>query len=109
MFTRTRIGQVVAVAAMAGGLLGLAAVPAGAWPIPLTADQINFLNATRGNFPGNDDQLLLAGKQACRMLYTGQGSQPTIDATAAQYGASADQAAGLVGAARSTMCTQAAG
>jgi len=109
MFTRTRLGQIVAAAAVTGGLLGLVAAPAGAWPIPLTADDINFLNATRGNFPGNDDQLLLAGKQACRMLYTGQGSQPTIDATAAQYGASPDQAAGLIGAARSTMCTQAPG
>lgn len=109
MFTRTRLGQIVAAAAVAGGLLGLVAAPAGAWPIPLTADDINFLNATRGNFPGNDDQLLLAGKQACRMLYTGQGSQPTIDATAAQHGASPDQAAGLIGAARSTMCTQAPG
>ena len=109
MFIGTIIGRVVAAATVAGGLLGLAAAPAGAWPIPLTAVEINFLNATRGNVPGNDDQLLLAGKQACRMLYTGQGSQPTIDATAAQYGASPDQAAGLVGAARGTMCTQAPG
>lgn len=109
MFTRTRIGQVVAATAATGGLLGLAAAPASAWPIPLTAVEINFLNATRGNFPGHDDQLLLAGKQACRMLYTGQGAQATINATAAQYGASPDQAAGLVGAARSTMCTQAPG
>lgn len=107
MFARTRLGQIVAAAAVTGGLLGLAAAPAGAWPIPLTADQINFLNATRGNFPGNDDQLLLAGNQACRMLYTGQGAQATIDSTAATYGASPQQAAGLVGAARNTMCTQA--
>ena len=77
MFTRTRISQIMAAAAIAiaGGILGLAAAPAGAWPIPLTADDINFLNATRGNFPGNDDQLLFAGKQACRLLYTGQGAQ----------------------------------
>lgn len=111
MFTRTRISQIMAAAAIAiaGGILGLAAAPAGAWPIPLAADDINFLNATRGNFPGNDDQLLFAGKQACRLLYTGQGAQATIDATAAQYGASPDQAAGLVGAARRTMCTQAPG
>jgi hypothetical protein len=108
MFTRKRrLGQVMATAAAAGALLGLAAAPAGAWPIPLTADQINFLNATRGNFPGNDDQLLLAGKQACRLLYTGQGPQAAVDSTAATYGASPAQAASLVGAARSTMCTQA--
>lgn len=110
MFTgKRRLGQVVATAAAAGALLGLAAPPAGAWPIPLTADQTNFLNATRGGFPGNDDQLLLAGNQACRMLYTGQGTQATIDTTAATYGASPQQAAALVGAARSTMCTQAPG
>ena len=53
--------------------------------------------------------LLLAGNQACRMLYTGQGTQATIDTTAATYGASPQQAAALVGAARSTMCTQAPG
>jgi hypothetical protein len=33
------------------------------------------------------------------------GAQAAINATAAQYGASPEQAAGLVGAARSTMCT----
>lgn len=77
--------------------------------IPLTADDTNFLNATRGNFPGDDDQLLLAGRQACRLLYTGQGAQATIDATAATYGASPQQAAGLVNAARGTLCTQAPG
>lgn len=109
MFTRKRIGQLAVTATLAAGALGLSTAPAGAWPIPLTADDTNFLNATRGNFPGNDDQLLLAGRQACRMLYTGQGAQATIDATAASYGASPQQAAGLVGAARSTMCTQAPG
>lgn len=96
-------------AMVAAGALGLSAAPASAWPIPLTADDTNFLNATRGNFPGNDDQLLLAGRQACRMLYTGQGAQATIDATAATYGASPQQAGSLVGAARNTMCTQAPG
>lgn len=107
--TKRRLATGIATAAAAGALFGLTAPPAGAWPTPLTADQTNFLNATRGNFPGNDDQLLLAGKQACRMLYTGQGSQATIGATAAAYGASPQQAAALVGAARSTMCTQAPG
>ncbi len=105
----SRLGKIVATVAIAGGLLGLGAAPAGAWPIPLTADETNFLNATRGNFPGNDDQLLLAGKQACRLLYTGQGNQGAVDATAATYGATPAQAASLVGAARSTMCTQAPG
>lgn len=109
MLTRTRLRQAAAAAALAGGLLGLAAAPAAAWPIPLTADDTNFLNAIRGNFPGGDDQLLLAGRQACRLLYTGQGAQATIDATAATYDASPQQAAGLVNAARGTLCTQAPG
>lgn len=60
---------------------------------------------TNGQNPGAK----LAGNQACRMLYTGQGTQATIDTTAATYGASPQQAAALVGAARSTMCTQAPG
>jgi hypothetical protein len=37
-------------------LIGAAA----AWPVPLTADDTNFLNAARrSGFPGGDDQLLL--------------------------------------------------
>jgi hypothetical protein len=51
----------------------------------------------------------LAGKQACRLLYSGQSAQVVVDATAAQYGASPGQAAGLVSAARGTMCTAAPG
>ncbi|MEW5809181.1 MAG: DUF732 domain-containing protein [Actinomycetota bacterium] len=101
--------RMVIVGVAAGALLGGAAAPAFAWPIALSADEVNFLNGVRGNFPGNDDQLLLAGKQACRQLYTGSPAQAVIDATAAQYGASPAQAAGLVNAARGTMCTQAPG
>jgi hypothetical protein len=71
--------------------------------------EVNYLNVVRGNFPGNDDQLLLAGKQACRLLYTGQSAPAVITATATQYGASPEQASGLVNAARGTMCTQAPG
>ena len=100
--------RVLATALAAGAMLGSAA-SAAAWPIPLSPDEVNFLNGVRGNFPGNDDQLLLAGKQACRLLYTGQPAQAVIDSTAAQYGANPAQAAGLVGAARGTMCTQAPG
>jgi hypothetical protein len=90
-------------------MMWAAIAPAAAWPLPLTSDDTNYLNAVRGNFPGDDDQLLLAGKQACRLLYTGQPASAVIDSTAAQYGASPDQAAGVVNAARSTMCTQAPG
>jgi hypothetical protein len=95
----------LAVAAISGAM----AAPAGAWPLPLTADQTRFLDSTRGGFPGDDDQLLMAGLNACHLLYSGQASPAVIDATAAQYGASADQAAHLVSAARATMCTQAPG
>lgn len=101
--------RVIAAALAAGAVLVATAASAAAWPLPLTAEDTSYLNAVRGNFPGDDDQLLLAGKQACRQLYGGQPASAVIGTTAAQYGASADQAAGLVSAARSTMCTQAPG
>ena len=92
-----------------GVLLVTTATPAEAWPIPLMSDQIRFLNAARGNFSGDDDQLLLVGEQMCHMLYSGQPSSAVIDATAGQYGASPDQTAVVLRAARRTMCTQAPG
>lgn len=101
--------RMIAATLAAAAVATAVATPAAAWPIPLSADEVNFLNGVRGNFPGNDDQLLLAGKQACRLLYTGQPAQAVIDATAGQYGANPAQAAGLVNSARSTMCTQAPG
>lgn len=101
--------RVIATALAAGAMLVAAAGPANAWPLPLTSEDTNYLSAVRGNFPGPDDQLLLAGKQACRLLYTGQPASAVVDSTAAQYGASRDQAAGLVNAARGSMCTQAPG
>jgi hypothetical protein len=101
--------RLMAAAATAATLLGPAAGPAGAWPIPYNAEDTRYLDAARGNFPGDDDQLLLAGKQACRLLYSGQPSSAVIDQVAGQYGASPEQAATMVRAARSTMCTQAPG
>jgi hypothetical protein len=92
-----------------GSLLLAAAAPAAAWPVPLTPDMTQFLNAARGNFPGDDDQLLLVGLQMCHMLYSGQSSSAVIDTTAGQYGASPDQAATVLRAARGTLCTQARG
>lgn len=109
MYRGRRTVRVIATALAAGAMLGAAVSPAAAWPLPLTSDDTNYLNAVRGNFPGNDDQLLLAGKQACRLLYTGQPASAVIATTAAQYGAGTDQAATLVNAARGTMCTQAPG
>jgi hypothetical protein len=103
------IVRIVGAALAAGALLGATGAPAGAWPIPLTDVDYRFLNATRGVFPGDDDQLLLAGRQICRLLYTGQHNQDAIDAMVGQYGATPDQAAVAVRAARSTYCTQAPG
>jgi hypothetical protein len=101
--------HVTAVAVAAGALLGATAAPATAWPITLTAEDTNYLNQVRGVFPGDDDQLLLVGRQICRGLMTGQGTQAVTDSTAAQYGASPDQAAVAVRAAHGTYCTSAPG
>jgi Protein of unknown function (DUF732) len=109
MSIRRRSARLIAAAAAAGALLGATAAPASAWPIPLTSEDNNYLGAVRGNFPGDDDTLLMAGRGACRLLYTGSGTQGAIDATAAQYGASPDQAAAVVSAARGNFCTQAPG
>jgi hypothetical protein len=51
----------------------------------------------------------LAGRQMCRMLYTGQPSSAVIDTMAAQHAASPDQSASVLRAARGTLCTQAPG
>jgi hypothetical protein len=109
MSTGKRSARVIAAALAAATLLGVMAAPAAAWPLPLTSDEVNFLDAARGGFPGDDDQLLLAGRQMCRMLYTGQPSSAVIDTMAAQYAASPDQSAGVLRAARGTLCTQAPG
>ncbi|KUI36237.1 DUF732 domain-containing protein [Mycobacterium sp. GA-2829] len=101
--------RVVAATLAAGALLGTAIVPAGAWPIPLTVEDTAYLSATRGAFPGNDDQLLTAGRQACRLLYTGQPTNAVVDSLAAQYAATPAQASMVVSAARGTYCTQAPG
>jgi hypothetical protein len=104
------IPRAAAVVCGAGVALSAAAGPALAWPIPITPEQQGFINQARAaGFPGNDDQILLAGMQACRVLYTGQGTQAAIAAVAAPNGASPGQAGGLVSAARGTLCTQAPG
>jgi hypothetical protein len=59
MSTQKRSIRIIATALAAGALLGATAAPAAAGPLPLTPDQTSFLNAVRGNFPGDDDQLLL--------------------------------------------------
>jgi Protein of unknown function (DUF732) len=99
----------IGAALAAGTLLGATAAPAAAWPIALTSEDYNYLDAVRGSWPADDDTLLMAGRGACRLLYTGSGTQGAIDGTAAQYGASPDQAAVVVRAARGNFCTQAPG
>jgi hypothetical protein len=104
-----RIIGLIAAAVTAATLLGAPAGPAEAYPIALTADDVNFLNGARGNFPGDDDQLLIVGRQMCRLLYTGQSASSVIDTVAAEYAANPDQAAVVLGAARRTLCTRAPG
>ncbi|RDH76102.1 DUF732 domain-containing protein [Mycolicibacterium moriokaense] len=99
----------IAAALAAGAMLGATAAPALAWPIPLTSEDNNYLGTVRGTWPVDDDTLLMAGRGACHLLYTGSGTQGAIDATAAQYGASPDQAVVVVRAARGNFCTQAPG
>lgn len=99
--------RLVAGSLAAGALLGGAAATASAYPIPLTWEDDNYLSAVRGVWPTDDDTLLMAGRWACRQLYTGSGTQGAIDGTVAQYGATPDQAAVVVRAARGSYCTQA--
>ena len=97
----------IAAAAAAGAVLGATAAPAAAWPIPLTAQDEQYLNAVRGVFPRDDDTLLMAGRGACRVLYTGGGTQAAIDTVVGQFGATPEQAAAVVNAGRGSYCTQA--
>jgi Protein of unknown function (DUF732) len=111
MFTglrRVAVAPIVG-ALVLGTLLGATAPRAGAWPIPLTGEDNTYLNATRGVFPGDDDQLLMVGRQMCRLLYTNQPASAVIDQMAGQYGATPDQAAVALRAARRAYCTQAPG
>lgn len=87
-------------------LSGFAAVPAGADPDP---EAVRFANMVRGKFPGDDDQLVAAGRQACQMLYTGSHTPDVVGVLGDQYGATPAQANTLVRAARGVFCTQAPG
>ncbi|OMB92947.1 hypothetical protein A5733_17275 [Mycobacterium sp. NS-7484] len=103
---RTAVAPVMAALVLAT-VFGATAPEAGAWPIPLTGEDNTYLKATRGVFPGDDDQLLSVGREMCRLLYTGTPSSAVIDQMAAQYGASPDQAGVALRAARRSYCTQA--
>lgn len=90
---------------IAGITIGAAAAPAAATPEHPTPEEINFVNAVRGNFPGDDAQLIQAGEQACTMLaYRMAPPSEVPGLLAARYGASPDQAASLVSAAHSIIC-----
>ena len=102
--------RVIVAGLAAGAMSSATAAPAYAWPIPLTPDQNNYLSRAHGSgFPGDDDQLLIAGNQACHLLYSGQPASAVIDSKAGEYGASPEQAAALVQSARGTMCKRAPG
>jgi hypothetical protein len=106
MSTEMRRGvRIIATALAVGASLGAAAAPAAASPEQPTPEETNFVNAVRGNFPGDDAQLIQAGEQACTMLaYTGQPASAISGQLAARYGASPDQAASLVSAAHRIIC-----
>jgi hypothetical protein len=93
---------------VAAALLAATAAPASAWPIPLTSEDNNYLGAVRGSWPVGDDTLLMAGRGACRLLYTGSGTQGAVDGTASLYGAR-PRSGGLVVRAARNFCTQAPG
>jgi hypothetical protein len=107
MSTRRRSVRLTAAAVAAGALLGGTAATAGAWPIQLTQQDYNYLNTVRPVFPRDDDTLLMAGRGACRVLYTGGGTQAAIDTVVGQFGATPEQAAVVVSAGRGSYCTQA--
>jgi len=71
MSARKQSVRLAAAAAAAGALLGATATTASAWPIPLTWEDDNYLGAVRGAWPADDDTLLMAGRGACHLLYTG--------------------------------------
>jgi len=98
------------IAAGAGALLVGAAAPAWAWPIPITSEEQRVIDQAHATgFPGDDDQMLMAARQACQMLMTGQGSQAATDTLAGRYGADPGQAAAVVRIAHGILCTSARG
>jgi hypothetical protein len=104
MSTERRSARIIATALAVGALIGAAAAPAAASPEQPTPEEVNFLNAVRGTYPGDDRQLVEKGEQACTMLaYTGQPESWVSGQLAAQ-GASPDQAARLVSAAHDIVC-----
>jgi hypothetical protein len=105
MTTERRSVRVIGTALAVGALLGVAAAPAAASPTHPTPEEITFLNVVRGNFPGDDHQLVTVGEQVCTMLaYRMVPPSDLPGLIANQYGASPEQAAGLVRAAHDIIC-----
>jgi hypothetical protein len=103
-------GRLLAAAAGAGLRVGVGAGTAAAWPIPFTAEEQGVID--RGHaagFPGNDDQVLMAARQACQALMTGKGTQGATDLLAGMYHTDPGTARNLVGIAHGTLCTSARG
>lgn len=103
--------RVITAALTAGALLGAAAtVPAAAYPLPLTSEDTNYLNAARASgFPGDDDVLLIVGRQMCQQLMTGHSASDVIGAISGEYNATPDATGAVLRAARGTYCTSARG
>ncbi|WP_071289142.1 DUF732 domain-containing protein [Mycolicibacterium llatzerense] len=99
------------VAAAAGTVLfGTTSPAARAWPIPITPEEQNYINRAHATgFPGDDDQMLMAGRQSCQLLYSGTRAAAAANEIAGRYNADPGQAAALVRVARGILCTQAPG
>ncbi|SUA31689.1 Uncharacterised protein [Mycolicibacterium fortuitum] len=101
--------RIAAGVATAGVLLEATIGTASAWPTPLTAEQLRYINSARASFPADDDTLMLVGSQMCRGLYTGKHAADVIGEASSSYGISPEQASGVLSAARGALCTQAPG
>lgn len=105
-----KVARLLAAAAGAGVLLSASGGTAGAWPIPITPEEQGVIN--RGHaagWPGDDDAVLMAARQACQALMTGQGTQGATDSLVGMYGADRGVARQLVNIAHGTLCTSARG
>lgn len=104
------VARLLTAAVGAGVLLSAGEGTAGAWPIPPTPEEQGVIN--RGHaagWPGDDDGVLMAARQACQALMTGQGTQGATDALVGMYGADPGVARQLVNIAHGTLCNSARG
>lgn len=108
--SRRNVIRATTIALAAGAMLGATASTAWAWPIPITAEQQNFINQARSaGYPGSDDDVLQAGLYGCQLLMTGHGTQGATDTIAAQNGVDPARAGALVRIAHGILCTSARG